>query len=400
MVNVPSLRPMSALLLFALACTPAPAPPVPPDAPVLDGDGSLVFLLPWMLKGSAPADSVVRLFLDESCAGPALRDFTAAQVAEGVPVDLVSGIPNVFAAMSIDARGVSSKCSAPIRIDYQRPARPRLLSALLSPMLPTRETHFVIRGTVENGSSVQLFDAYSCTGTPISELTVPDFAAVGFSIDVEPNQTRYFAVQAVNVLGEASACSSAFTVTSDHFPPVLQPRILSPYPSPEQSAYVALSYEAAIGTVFLGADCSGTVLATCSGFECTGFKVQFPMAPMSSWSATAADSLNNVSDCVNAPESWFWDLSYQLPPITLDARPGPYLYGSIPAGCEWLEIYDGPTCGDPDHLRGLVGGARVAGPGYYTGGFNMTSDGGVLVARGLDVNMNATCPCSAPVPWL
>jgi hypothetical protein len=46
-----------------------------------------------------------------------------------------------------------------------------------------------------------------------------------------------------------------------------------------------------------------------------------------------------------------------------------------------------------------VSGAQLAGLGVYTANFGVPSDGGVLTARGLDVNYMPATGCSQPVPW-
>lgn len=385
------------LLLTVLACTPAPVPPEPPAAPVLEGDGALVFHFQWTLKGTAPPETVVRLHLDDACRGPALRDFTSAELGEGVSLDLVSGTPNVFTAVAIDAQGLSSACSAPVRVRYERPARPRRPEATITPPPPTRETRFVIRGTAEGATSVQLFEDFNCIGSPIGELGVDAFREVGFTVEVPPNVGRVFVLRALNQVGDVSACSSTLSAFSDHFPPVVQLAILSPRPSPERSALIGLSSDAALGTVFLGPDCAGSVLSSCSGSDCTAFPVEFPMAPSSSWSATAVDGLGNSAGCVNALDSWEWDPLAPAPLIELTSNQQP-LKGLVPASCAWVELFDGPAC-DPAHLRAFVAGVRLAGPGVFTGSFNVPSDGGVLVARGLSLDQQTAYPCSQPVPW-
>lgn len=388
------------LLLTVLACTPAPMPPVPPAAPVLEGDGVLAFDFHWTLKGSAPADTIVRIHLDDACRGPALRDVTSARLSEGVQVDLVSGTANVFSAVSIDAFGVSSACSEPVRVRYERPARPRLQELNLTPALPTRETLFVIRGTAQDAVSVELFEGFSCSGTPIGELSADAFRNLGFSIEVQPNVSRVFVAQALNVLRERSSCSSSVLAVSDQYPPVMQLSILSPKPSPEQKALVAVSYDATFGTTFLGPDCTGPMLGSCSGADCRAFPVQFPMASSSSWSATAVDQLGNDSGCFTAPDSWEWDPLVPTPVLELTRKMHPqFLYGLVPASCAWVEIFDGPVCGDADRLRAFIPGVQLAGPGYYTVNFNQPSDGGVLVARCRSLDLMTASPCSQPVPW-
>lgn len=373
--------------------------PVPPDAPVLEGDGVFVVDYRWTLKGTAPADTIVRLHLDESCNGPSLRDFTSAELAEGVALELVGGTPNVFSAVSIDTRGLSSACSAPIHIRYQRPQRPSAPQVRISPPGQTRATRFTIQGTANDGVTVQLFEDNFCLGAPLGELSVPEFHDVGFTVDVEPNHSRVFTLRAVNALGEMSPCTPTYSVFSDQTPPAVTPSFLSPRPSPEQRAYVSISYDAASGSTFLGPDCTGLLITTCSGYACAAFTMEFPMASMSSWSATAADALGNTSDCVNASESWEWDPLAPAPPIVLMDSGTQYLRALVPASSAWVEIFDGPTCGDPDHLRARVTAEVLAGSGYYTGQFQVPSDGGVLVAHGLNANMMTASPCSQPVPW-
>ncbi len=397
MVFVSSLRAWLVLLCL-FGCTSAPTSPAPPDAPVLEGDGVFVVDFRWTLKGTAPADTIVRLHLDASCGGPALRDFTSAELAEGVALELVGGTPNVFSAVSIDTRGLSSACSAPIHVNYQRPGRPSAPQVRITPPGATRATLFTIQGTANDGVTVQLFEDNQCLGVPLGELAVPEFHDVGFIVEVEPNGSRSFTLRAINALGEGSPCTATYSVVSDQTPPVVHPYFLSPMPSPELSAYVSISYDAASGTTFLGPGCTGPVISNCNGYACSGFAMEFPMASRSSWSATAADALGNTSDCANA-QSWEWDPSAPAPEIVLMDSGSQFLRALVPASSWWVEIFDGPTCGDPDHLRVRLSAVQLAGTGFYTGQFQVPSDGGVLVAHGLDVNLTTVSACSQPVPW-
>jgi hypothetical protein len=390
-------RRVSWLLVIVLACAPAPEPE-PPSAPVLEGDGALVYDFRWTLKGSAPSDTVVRLHLDDQCRGPSLRDFTSAELADGVALELVGGIPNVFTAMSIDSRGLVSPCSAAVRVSYVRPGLPRFQDVNLRPTPPVRDTHFVIRGTAHDAVTVQLFEGSDCFTAPIAELSPDAFREDGFPIEVEVNTTQAFVLQAINVIGQTSACSGVFYATSDQKPPLLDPKILSPMPSPERSAFIRVTGEGATGTIFDGQDCTGAVLTTCTGYNCSAFLVEFPMAASSSWSVIAEDPLGNRGGCVNSPERWEWDPLAPLPALELFLGPSPqFLHAKVPSSTTWVDIFDG-SC-DSNHFRARVSSTQLLSNGYYTGNLNVPSDGGVLVAQGLNVDLVTVYPCSNPVPW-
>jgi hypothetical protein len=360
---------------------------------VLEGDGFTSLFQAWTLEGTAPDDTVVRLYLDTACRGPVFRDVTSVELSEGVSVDLLMGPPNVFSAVAIDLRGVASACSEPIRVSFLRPERPELTDFSISPLPPTRATRFTIRGSSLHATRVRLWDGFDCSDADlIATMSAESFQTVGFEVDLEPNESRSFAVDAVNVLDQSSGCSSPLSVMSDQTPPELQLAVRSPMPSPELEAFVSLGDNDAFqGSVFLGPSCKGPAVASCQNYSCRAMKVAFPRAAVGEWSAVAFDAAGNRTACITSPEPWAWD-EFVSPPL-LELEFIFNLRARVPASYDSVRVFDGPDC-EPGHQQGFITAASLVGNGLYL----PPSDGGVLSAFGSSLD-GGVFPCSAPVPW-
>lgn len=378
---------------------PAPATPTLPAAPVLEGDGAVSMRREWLLTGSAPEGTVVRVHLDVDCRGPSWRDLTAEELRAGLLINLVGGPENVFAAVAIDARGAVSDCSDPVRVRFDRPPLPQQPDVQLTPALPTRETHFVIKGHAADATTVRLFDLQGrCDGVPLATLSEEDYGTRGFELDVTPNVSHGFVLDALNALGERSSCNAVVSVYSDQTPPFVTAALLSPTPSPDRRAFIELTQELVDwGYAYLGADCVGAGLASCNGSGCRLLEVEFPELAVQPWSAFAIDSLGNRSACVNSSTPWEWDPGAPSPTVRLFAS-GQWLRALVPARNAFVEIYDGPTC-DLAQLRARVPSRDLASSGLFTSSFTEYSDGGVLTARSSSALGSTDEPCSAPVRW-
>ena len=387
------------VVLTALACSPATmAPGTPPDAPVLEGEEAATTspFLQFIIKGTTPDGTLVRVHLDDACRGPVWRDLTAEQLREGQPIDLASGTTNVFTAMAVDSKGLASTCAAPVRVNYARPPPPQRPELRALPLLPTRETHFVIRGSAENSIAVRLFEGPGCSGTVFGTLSTDVFTQTGFEVDLLPNVVRIFSVDALNAAGQRSTCSNSLFLTSDRKPPFISPALQSPSPSPELKSFITLTPygdDVARGAVFLGPGCTGEELATCLGLACTGFEVGFPPTPTSRWSTRAADSLGNETECLDAVEPWFFDATVPLPGVQLVA--GFVLRGRVPASASAVLLYDGPDCVEVNRSPVLLQRQELVGQGVSLLNHLGPTDGGLVSVLASDGF--SAYPCSGNV---
>lgn len=383
-------------LLTTLACAPTPQTFLPPEPPVLEGDDTpfISLQLQWTLKGTAPDDTQVRLHLDDACRGPAWRDVTPDQLSEGLRIELASGTINVFTAVAIDARGVSSTCSSPVRARFERPPAPQRPEPRATPPLPTRETHFTIRGTAREAVTVRMFEGAACVGPPLTTLTVDDFAGPGFGVDVRPNGTRQLSFDALNLISQRSSCSPPVYLASDQQPPFVDPRLRSPTPSPEQRAIISLGLDAFRGDVFLGLGCGGGLLARCEAPWCSAFEVIFPPNAVQDWSAMAADELGNSSGCVDSLEPWRFDPNESVPPVQLTTSLP--VRGLVPASNTWVYLFASPGC-DSTFQYERYEPRELMVYGVYPEGRFGPSDGGLLSAAGFDGT--SWYFCGNPVPW-
>jgi acid phosphatase type 7 len=96
-------------------CRGAPPPPPRPPAPTLtdtDPDSPANHNSP-MVKGSAAAGSMVRLYTNAACSGsPVASGSSAAFAAPGLPVSVADGSSTTFYATATNAAGNTSVCSS------------------------------------------------------------------------------------------------------------------------------------------------------------------------------------------------------------------------------------------------------------------------------------------------
>ena len=312
-------------LLLLLSGCPPPAPPAPstPAAPVLvDAPGVLRRRL-FLLRGAAADDVVVRLYSDSACAGPVNLQTSAASLREGLTVELVAGSDNFFSADAVSSRGVSSRCSAPLRVRYVPALPPGRPSVDSRPPSPSSELQFRVVGAADLGTRVQLHDR-SCNERVLAELSATEFFEVGFPVDVPPHGVRMVAVAAVNE-DTASECVLLF-LSNDSTPPFITVRLGSPTPAPLTHGWLVFTGDAERYRVQAGSDCTGDDLASCT--SCTVLPVEFPADASTRFSVLGMDSAGN-SRCVPADEPWVHDPSLPEEQAVV-LLPGVFIPGFVP----------------------------------------------------------------------
>lgn len=382
-------------LVLLGACVPQVAPPAtPPAAPVLDPGSGEQHRRIFNLRGVVAADATVRVFTDSACAGPVYRQVTGSQLAQGVPVELLAGPENVFAANAVSSLGATSPCSAPVRIHYVpavRPARPSLASR---PDSPSRQTHFAMVGSTDLFARVRLHEG-ACSGPALAELSGTDFYDVGFGVDVPVNGWKQFAVDAVNE-DETSDCA-VVSVANDRVAPIFTARLGSPTPSPQQRSWVVIEGETAFFNILEGSDCSGPSLQTCS--NCVALDVEFPPDASTSWGVYATDRAGNGA-CVRGDGPWVHDPSLPADEAMVLLAP------ELMSGFLWLpralvplvergtvEVFRSADCSGP--IAQLQPAYAVAWSGI---GLPSDSPFGLITARSVRRD-GGVDPCSNAVLW-
>lgn len=389
------------VLVLLLACSPPPPRPAPspPVAPVLEEGVSPSFVMRWTLRGSAPGGTQVRIHLDDACLGPVWRDVTPEQLQAGLEVDLAGGTVNVFTALAVDAAGLASDCSAPVKMRYVRPLPPQRPDVTIRPAPPSRETHFTLTGAAVDATSVRLFRGDNCVGEPHETISAEDYARLGFGVDVTENGSLVVSLDSLNVVGQHSSCASQQWIVNDRTPPRVEARLRSPTPSPSPFALVSVSREASEGWVFDGPGCGGGMLALCLGPDCAAVPVLFQPGT-GEWSAQATDALGNRSDCVDSQEPWRVDPMVPEPAVVLEVSDAPYSPGNalralVPASSTVVRLFDGPDC-DGQAQRASIAARHLAGEGIYLPTYFGAADGGLMSGRGIDAT-SSELACSLPV---
>ncbi|MFT3712160.1 MAG: hypothetical protein QM817_31335 [Archangium sp.] len=339
------------MLLFAsllIACEPPPPTPGIPEAPLFESMESPTPFANVKLKATAPPDARVRLFVDEACAGPVLKEVSSEALAEGVEVALVPLFDNVFSARAVTAKGERSECSTPLRVRFEpktAPPRPTLKSTPPSPSLQPR---FSLSGTAPDAAFVTLFQD-TCGGAVLHVLSKERFESDGVLVVLPENTTRSFAVQSTDVTGQHSQCATISLLTDTVPPRVFRAEVTSPNPASSNSARLHVTGDFDMQTVrfYEHPHCLGSGFYGCDfGNGSCHFVVRL-FEPETQWSIRAYDWLGNWR-CVEGEETLVVDES--LPPSTPELRANGVLLESripvsFPAAKVWF--FSAPNCEGP-----------------------------------------------------
>lgn len=335
-------RALPALVLLLSCARPTGVPEVlVPPPPELAPLPETVSVRSAVLRGEARDAVVVRLYVDDACAGPVWAEQTADTLVVGFGVELVPG-ENVFTARSVSASGGVSGCAAPVRTRLEVLGLPDAPSELwATPGWTAASLHFTVHGVAPEGTRVRLHGGDACDGPVVAELSPRAFFEQGFAIDLAPGTVQQWVnLDVVSSAELASACTRRLLVV-DLQPPVLTLTWASPLPSSEPSAWVRVRGDFATATLFEGRDCAGAQLGSCQGGDCL-----LEVAPVSEQvlSAWAEDPLHNAG-CVATLEGWSYD-ALASPAVRLRWA-GPfarYLVLQVPTGRPRVAVFPSPDC--------------------------------------------------------
>ena len=329
----------TALLFVALAgCVPrSPAPPPVPAPPVLDAAAPEQRRRMFLLRGNVSPEAMVRLFTDSACAGPVYLQVTGEALRQGVQVELIAGIDNVFSADAISAQGGVSVCSQPLSVRYAPAQRPGQPSVRLSPNPPSNFTQFVLKGAIDTFARAQLHEG-DCSTPVVSELDAASFFSTGFPVEAPLDGSHTVAVDAVNE-DQHSVCV-AVTAINDSTPPVFTARLASPTPSSGLQGYVVISGDRLAQALFFpGPDCTGQQLQRCS--NCYGAVTPF-YPDTTEFSVLGWDEAGNAS-CALGSKPWAFDPTVpEEQPILL--LPGDPPQAEVRVGLDSTELFYSADC--------------------------------------------------------
>ena len=170
------------------------------------------------------------------------------------------------------------------------------------PKSPANNNNPRIKGTAEPDSTVKLYTAGGCTGTPVASGPASDFASPGLAVTVEDDTTTRFRATATDGAGNASPCSPGRNYVEDSTPPPA-PEITGTDPeSPANKNHPRIKGTAeADSTVklYTTADCTGAPVTSgsASKFASPGIVVAVGGNTTTPFRATATDRAGNASPC-------------------------------------------------------------------------------------------------------
>ena len=324
-----------------------------------------------LLFGIAPAESTVEVFRNATCTG--------SPIASG-PATVFTGIgfavpmtPNAMNTLTVKgtntAGGDDTACSDVFtyRHDDIAPAVPTVIAV---PGTPTQDPAPTVRGSAENGSTVNVYVDTDCSGTPVSTGTSADYGdADGLPLGtLTANTPHAVRVDATDAAGNVSVCSPPLTVTIDTVGPAA-PTGLQVIPAAVTTdATPGLRGTAEAGStveVFLDNPCTGTAhdvgsAATFASAEGIPIAPALPDGDHDLY-ARATDVAGNVGACSTAE------------PVTIDT--------TAPGAPTGLALLSGTPTNDGS-VR--VGGSAEVGTTVTvyrdTGGAGVSCD--TLVATG------------------
>ena len=287
-------------------------------------------------------------------------------------------------------------------LDTQAPGAPVLTG--FTPVSPSNNPSPVLSGTAEAGSTVRLFSAASCAGTPVATVTASSTGTFSSTRPVTANGTTTFTATATDAAGNVSACSQAASYVHDGAAPAT-PVLTGFSPvSPSSNLNPVLSGTAEAGStvrIFSGFGCGGAALATVTASSTGTFSSTRAVTAnaTSTFSATATDAVGNVSVC-SAGLSYVHDSTAPAAPVLTGFNPAspsnnlnPVLSGTAEAGAS-VRLFSGTACS---------GAVLTTVTASSTGAFSVTRAVGAnttttFTARAVDAAGNLSA-CSAAISY-
>jgi hypothetical protein len=211
---------------------------VAPGAPVLERltPGPLSRSPQARLEGVAEPRSTISLYADAGCVDALTASTTADERgAFRLDVSVALNSTSTFRARSTDAVGNVSPCS-PVGLRFTHDDTPPPAPRFLGPTAPSVSTSQDAVGEAEPGAQVKLFSQADCTGDVLAEGAVRPEGTFSLRFELRPNSTATLSAQAVDGVGNTSACSGPLPVAHDTYSPNT-PELLSTEPySPSRTS--------------------------------------------------------------------------------------------------------------------------------------------------------------------
>ena len=188
------------------------------------------------LNGATDANTTIDAFFNDTCSGsPVVTGPAGGGFGGGITVTVPDNSETLITVRARDAVNNVSGCSAPRLYkedstspqpppppgDTTPPAPPTDLAT--NPPSPAHDTTPELSGDAEAGSTVAAYTTPDCSGPPVATASAADFAALGISVPVPPNQTTTLHATATDAASNTSACSAGIAY-KEAAPPKPEPK--------------------------------------------------------------------------------------------------------------------------------------------------------------------------------
>jgi hypothetical protein len=120
----------------------------------------------------------------------------------------LSNGPHALSVRAIDAAGNrSTPVTRSFTVDSRPPPAPQI--GFTTPKSPANDNDPRLSGSAEPGSTVKLYRATACAGSPIRAVPTAKFGSPGIAVRVDDDTTTHFRARAVDAAGNVSSCSTA-----------------------------------------------------------------------------------------------------------------------------------------------------------------------------------------------
>lgn len=223
------------------------------------------------------------------------------------------------------------------------------------PASPAQTTTPRVRGTAEAGSTVTLYAAADCSGTPLGSGSAEDFGTAGVTVTVPADaETRVWARASRPGVVDSLCSTTSVAYTADRTAPSVEVTGTTPA-SPGRSLTPSVRGTAEAGStvaVFTSADCAGDPVATGSAADFGGGGLSVGVAEGSSttFRATSRDAAGNTSACSASSTTYVQDSQAPAPVQLTGVTPAspapsttPSVSGSAEAGST-VRLFTTPDC--------------------------------------------------------
>ena len=369
-----------------------------------------------VIKGTVGPDfpTAVKIFDHPGCDGSVAATLTPEEFEAGVALPVPDDETTYFGAATANSAD-NSLCSNQVAYteDSTAPAAPTGLAS--DPTGPSSETHPMISGQAEDGSTVRVYAAPTAADCIPANLlatgNATEFTTPGLEVTVPPNADTVLRASATDPAGNASPCSDPITYSGDLTPPDAPTGLASDPAGPAAQTHPKVTGQAEAGSTVrvyaaaTAADCvPANLLATGSAaqFASPGLEVTVP-ANADTVLRASADIAGSASACSD-PITYSEDSMPPGAPTALASDPTgpssethPKISGQAEAGST-VRVYAAATTADciPANLLATGSAAQFASPGLeVTVPANLNT---VLRATATDLPGN-TSACSAPIAY-